>query len=122
MQGKALTPGDRIPSFKTPSRVNPAFNFDSVAGRWLVLGCVGSLTTAQHHPSVDALIAETTLFNDKHASLFLLSSDPADREGDAIPDRIPGLRVLWDTDLTVTQRLGLAPSQPQDPPNKPSGS
>lgn len=126
MKTLKLMPGDRIPSFKTPSRTNPAFNFDSVAGRWLVLGCLGglgSLAQARHHPSVAVMIAETLLFDDRHASLFLLGRDPADSDNSSandsestpIPDRIPGLRVLLDPDAAVSHRLGLGPAQAASP-------
>lgn len=103
-----LMPGDRLPTFKTPSRTNPAFAFDSVAGRWLVLGCIGSLGEPTVKASLEAMAAETTLFDDSHASLFLLSSDPEDNAQKRMPDRIPGLRVLFDFDLSVAKRLGTA--------------
>lgn len=114
-----LLPGDRLPTFKTPSRSNPAFAFDSVAGRWLVLGCVGSFGHAAVQSSLKAMVSETSLFDDTHASLFLLSSDPADQAQDRIPDRIPGLRVLLDTDLAVDRRLGIV--GPEAPEGKPYG-
>lgn len=102
-----LAPGDRIPSFKTPSRANPGFTFDSVAGRWLVLGCLGSLTAPEVSASLRAMISETRLFDDTHASLFLMSTDPQDEVAGHVPDRLPGLRVLWDFDLSVSHKLGL---------------
>ena len=103
-----LMPGDRLPSFKTPSRSNPSFTFDSTAGRWLVLGCIGSLGRPALQASLKAMTAGTELFDDRHASLFLLSSDPEDEAQGRLPDRIPGLRVLWDFDLSVARLLGAA--------------
>jgi predicted 2-oxoglutarate/Fe(II)-dependent dioxygenase YbiX/peroxiredoxin len=109
-----LGPGDRIPAFKTPSRANPRFTFDSVAGRWLVLGCLGSLSAPQVSAALRILTAETRLFDDQHASLFLMSSDPQDATAGPVPDRVPGLRVLLDPDLTVSTLLGAtdAPAHP----------
>lgn len=101
-----LEPGDRIPSFKTSSRANPTFSFDSVAGRWLVLGCLGSLGWPQIAHSMRAMTAAIDLFDDRQASLFLLSADPKDKQQDRVPDRLPGLRVLLDTNLTVSKTLG----------------
>jgi peroxiredoxin len=101
-----LGPGDRIPSFKLPSRSNPQFTFDSVAGRWLVLGCLGSLSAPDVSASLSALTAASQLFDDNFASLFLMSSDPRDEGSGHVPDRLPGLRVLWDFDMTVSKLLG----------------
>lgn len=101
-----LMPGDRVPSFKTPSRSNASFTFDSAAGRWLVLGCIGRFDQAEHQASLKAMAAETALFDDTHASLFLLSSAPDDQAQHHVPDRIPGLRVLFDPTLSVARLLG----------------
>lgn len=109
-----LAPGDRIPSFKTPSRANPSFTFDSVAGRWLVLGCLGSLTAPEVSASLRAMIAETRLFDDTHASLFLMSCDQQNEAAGQVPDRLPGLRVLWDFDLSVSTLLGATAGNSKD--------
>ena len=114
-----LGPGDRIPAFKTASRANPRFTFDSVAGRWLVLGCLGSLSAAQVSTSLRRLSAETHLFDDNHASLFLMSCDPQDMAPDLVPDRVPGLRVLLDLDLSVSALLGATDAPDKTGPYRP---
>lgn len=106
--------GDPAPAFAQRTPQNPRYNFDSAAGRWLVLGFFGSAADPAAHAALAALAARPDLFNDEHASFFGVSNDPAD-EG-RLANRIPGYRWFWDFDLTVARAYGaMAPdAQPSD--------
>ena len=103
-----LEPGDRLPAFKVRSTANPSFSFDSVGGRWVVLGLLGSAGAPLIAPAL-ARMAEEPAFDDSRASLFVLSADPEDEAGGRLTDRIPGRRVFWDTDGVVSRLLGALP-------------
>lgn len=60
------------------------------------------------------MTAATALFDDTHASLFLLSSAPDDQAQDHVPDRIPGMRVLFDPTLSVARLLGASTPDASD--------
>ena len=42
-----LSTGEFAPMFKAPTRLNPNFHFDTVAGRYIVLGFTAPGTAAQ---------------------------------------------------------------------------
>lgn len=104
---RTLQPGDRVPHFKARTRSNPQFSFDSMGGRWLVLGFVpgagGDLA-----PAIGRAMAET-LFDDDHASLFIVTPDPADETTGRLQDALPGRRVFRDDDRVVSQMYGALP-------------
>ncbi len=102
-----LEPGDRMPAFQVRSRVNPRFNFDTLGGRWLVLGLIGSAGAVPIAPALHAMTS-SDWFDDDRASLFLISVDPSDETTGRLQDRIPGLRIFWDTDRAVSRQLGAA--------------
>src|SRR5215208_2126562 len=56
-----LLPGDPAPYFKAASSVNPKFNFDSVAGRKVVLCFFGSLK----HADSERLLREIANHEDR---------------------------------------------------------
>jgi predicted 2-oxoglutarate/Fe(II)-dependent dioxygenase YbiX len=98
--------GDPTPFWVAATDANPRFVFSSVAGRWILLGLVGSgaapgmaqalAPLAQGHPALDG----------EHAAGFLLSADPADRAQSRIPQALPGLRAVWDEGGAVARQLG----------------
>ncbi|MFN3937403.1 MAG: 2OG-Fe(II) oxygenase [Gemmobacter sp.] len=105
-----LLPGDRAPGFHARTMQNPQFRFDSVAGRWLVLGFLGSAAHPEIAARVAAVTEATDQFDDDRASLFLLSSDPSDETECRLADRIPGCRVFWDADGAVARAYGALPA------------
>jgi predicted 2-oxoglutarate/Fe(II)-dependent dioxygenase YbiX/peroxiredoxin len=104
----AISPGDPAPRFTARSPANPAFAFDTAAGRNLVLLFVPSAL----HPGVPAVLAElmalSGLFDDRHASLFVVTPDPEDEAQARVANRVPGVRVFWDRDLAIAQCHGMA--------------
>jgi len=103
-----LIPGDRVPHFKARTRSNPQFTFDSVGGRWIVLGFYGSLKPEGRAAAVHKMMAASDVFDDQHACLFMVSADAEDEA--QLHDAIPGRRIFWDFDLRVARLYGAAVS------------
>ena len=102
-------PGDRISPFHVRSTVNPKFRFDSVAGRWIVLGFVGSAADAPLRGHLDRAMSDP-VFDDVTASLFVVTNDAADEATGRLADRIPGTRIFWDFDGVVARLCGALPA------------
>jgi len=101
-------PGDPAPWFRQRSESNPGFNFDTTAGRWIVLCFLGSAADAHAQAALAAMRARPQVFDDSHACFFAVSNDPADEAQGRIAARYPGYRIFWDFDLRVTQLYGAA--------------
>lgn len=108
-----FAPGDRPPNFVAPARHNPAFAFDSVAGRYVVLTFVGSAS----HPGVAemlaALGARKDLFDDRHASVIALTIDRRDLDTAEPLDSPPGLHLLNDEGARIAEAYGVASAMPE---------
>ena len=98
-----LVAGDRMPVLTARTRQNPQLNIDDVAGRWIVLAVIGSTRAPGVAARVTAATAEPR-FDDAFASLFLITQDAAD-EG-TLPDRLPGIRVVFDANAEIARALG----------------
>jgi predicted 2-oxoglutarate/Fe(II)-dependent dioxygenase YbiX len=107
-----LLPGDPAPGFRQRSGANPQFNFDSAAGRYLLLCFLGSASDAHAQAALAAMAALPDIFDDQTAAAFYVTNDPADESARRLGDRIPGHRVFWDSDLTVSRLYGAAPQNP----------
>lgn len=98
-----LMPGDPAPWFHAVHRGNPRFAFPSVAGRYVVLAFPGPAEQAAAHGALlDARNAG--LLDDGRATALLLS--PAAGFDEALPDALPGLRVMLDADRQVAIGYG----------------
>lgn len=106
---RALASGDPAPTFAARSPANPRFAFDTAAGRYLVLCFLHSAARPEAQRAVAAVASRPDLFDDDFASAFLVSTDPADEAEARIANRVPGVRVFWDTDLAVSRLYGAAP-------------
>jgi len=105
-------PGEAAPSFMQRTPANPRYRFDSAAGRYLVLLFLHNAAG----PAADRLAAATArtdLFDDVFASLFIVSSEPGDEIQARIANRVPGQRIFWDFDLTVSRLYGAVTEQGQ---------
>lgn len=98
------TPGDPAPSFTQRSPSNPRYNFDSAAGRYLVLCFLGSSAEPLAQEALATVAARPDLFNDDRASFFAVTNDPADETRQA--NRTPGYRWFWDFDQSVARQYG----------------
>ncbi len=107
-----LTPGDPAPWFKTRSPTNPNFNFSTVAGRYVVLCFFGSAVLENSQRILADTIAGASVFDDDHASWFGISIDPSDESDGRVQQAIPGIRLFWDFDQTVSKLYKICPEEP----------
>ena len=96
--------GDPAPWFTADCTSNPAFNVSTVAGRWLVLGFLGTSTLAVAQAALGAISRRRHLFDDQRVSFFGVSVDPADRT--RLVESLPGIRFFRDDNLEVSRRYG----------------
>lgn len=101
----ALSLGELAPFFTAPTPSNPAFVFDSAAGRYVLLLFLPSEPGPQH-AALTALAAHQVLFDDAKASAFVILRDPEAAKG--LRD-MRGLRWMYDVDGRITQRFGPQP-------------
>ena len=107
-----LLPGDPAPRFRTRAVSNPTYNFDTVAGRTILLCFGGSGGSALAQASLRAVAARADLFEDVRASFFFVSNDPADEEQSRVGDSYPGYRTFWDFDGAIGRLFGVLPADP----------
>ncbi|WP_420471917.1 2OG-Fe(II) oxygenase [Brevundimonas sp. FT23042] len=104
----ALLFGDPAPTFSAPGVTNPRYVFDTAAGRYLLLAVVPAGPAVER--AIAAVEARRPVFNDVHASAFILivGADPAreDRQ-----DSLPGLRFLFDEDGAAAARYDAADAE-----------
>lgn len=101
-----ISAGDPAPTFTQRSLSNPRYCFDTAAGRYLVLCFHHSAAHPAMKATIASAFARTDLFNDSFASLFAVSTDPADESEARIANRMPGFRVILDHDLSVSRIYG----------------
>ena len=102
-----LSVGEPAPWFVCRSPSNPRYNFNTVAGRYVVLCFLGSARDADSQVVLQALDAQRALFDAEHLMLFNVSSDPEDESKNRLGDASRGIRVFWDFDRSVARQFGL---------------
>jgi len=109
-----LRPGDTAPWFRQRSTSRDDHVFDTAAGRWLVLGFIGSSADAAGQRALAWLHAQRRLFDDTHIAFFGLTQDPGDEA--RLKALLPGIRWFWDFDRSVARLYGAAPLSPHPDP------
>jgi peroxiredoxin/predicted 2-oxoglutarate/Fe(II)-dependent dioxygenase YbiX len=111
--GVMLSSGDPAPALSVRTSSNPRYALDSVAGRFVVLTFIGSTNIAGVRDYLHALYQDVALFDDINCCCFIVSNDARDEQAGALADRIPGIRVIWDSDFALGRAFGCAsPSEP----------
>lgn len=103
----ALTVGEFAPWFATRCGDNPNYQFNSVAGRYVVLCFFGSAADAGTSKLLELVHNARAVFDDARASFFGVSIDPADEREQRIPPRLPGVRYFQDHDAKVSTTYGV---------------
>jgi peroxiredoxin/predicted 2-oxoglutarate/Fe(II)-dependent dioxygenase YbiX len=107
-----LLPGDPAPWFKAASTVNPKFNFDTAAGRYVVL----TFFASSKHPFSEKLLAEVDRrrerFDVTNVVFFGVSVDQQDQQ--RLNSDWPGIIYFWDTDLAISRQYGVVSEAPVD--------
>jgi hypothetical protein len=97
-----------VPWFRVRSTSNPEYHFGSVAGRHVVLLFLGSAASPLSQGVLQQLLARSELFDDRRVSLFPVSIDPRDEALGRLTERLPGVRIFWDFDTSVSRTFGVA--------------
>lgn len=104
-----LAPGTPAPYFIAPSlHGNPAYSFDTVAGRVVLLLFFGSAGQPECATALAQVAANRGLFDDENAAFFGITADPADEAQARIRPTLPGIRFFLDYDRSVSRRYGAA--------------
>jgi peroxiredoxin len=104
-------PGDPAPWFRAPSNINPAFQFSSAAGRYVVLCFFGSGGDPAGRKLIETLRAQRALFTDPGFYCFGVSVDPRDRADPELSTLRSGMDVFWDMDGAVSRLYGALPRE-----------
>ncbi len=105
---RPFEPGEAAPSFVQRNTSNPKYNFDTAAGRYLVLCFFGSAQDDHAKAALEAAYQRTDLFDDRKACFFGVSADPEDEAQGRVASRLPGFRHFWDGDLTAARLYRVA--------------
>ncbi|OYU76113.1 MAG: peroxiredoxin [Alphaproteobacteria bacterium PA3] len=108
---RQLSPGDAAPWFTQQSTSNPNYVLDTAAGRWIVLALAVTASDEIGKACQAFAMANTSIFNDSFASLFLVSQDPQDKNEARFHEHLPGVRVFWDFDGKIAQLYGVMPKE-----------
>lgn len=99
--------GNPAPWFVCRSLANPAYNFSSVAGRYVVLFFFGTAGNSSVKSVLEGFTAARAAFDDNRATFFGVSTDPEDVEKQRIAQLLPGMRYFLDFDLAVSKAYGV---------------
>lgn len=98
-----LSWGEFAPSFVAPMRRNPAFNFNTLAGRYVLLGFLPH-DAAGRDGAMRVFGSVRERFDDLHITAFLCGGG---RDDAAVPpDLIPGQRWFFDPDGEIARQCG----------------
>ena len=113
-QYRKLLPGDRIASMRQACGAKASFTFDTMAGRYHLLGFFLALDSIQIRDDIQAVLDRRDLFNDDHCSFTGVSITPGDR---GLNNREPGIRFARDHDHSMARACGAVPlgSVPGEP-------
>ena len=102
-----LMPGDPFPWVRQRAAGLSSFATDAMAGRYLVFCFFGSLRDEPGKTAVHAVFQRRDLFDDDKASFFGVSVDPEDEAQHRVHHALPGIRILWDFDGSVSRQCGV---------------
>jgi predicted 2-oxoglutarate/Fe(II)-dependent dioxygenase YbiX/peroxiredoxin len=110
-----LSAGDPAPGVTLRSPANPRYALDTSAGRYLALAFLPGATSPEGQAVLAAVTARRGLFDDRFASFFAVTADPADEAAERPGNSVPGLRCLWDGDLQAARLYGATPAEGAGP-------
>ncbi len=101
--------GDPAPWFFARSTNNARYVFHTAAGRYVLLGFLGSGRRPEVQAALRLLAARRDLFDDRQISFFGVSVDASDEAESRLQQSLPGIRYFWDFDLAVSKLYGATP-------------
>ena len=99
-----LSPGDPAPWFTQRACCNPAYRFDTAAGRYIVLAFFVASDEPKAQEVLSVLQTHRKLFDDDKISFFGISISAEDDQ--KLKTAMPGIRWFIDADLQVSKLYG----------------
>lgn len=107
-----LTIGDPAPWFTCASSTNQQFNFQTIAGRYVVLCFFGSSIVEKNARVINYLTNNLRdFFDDDQICFFGVTIDYRDLQEGKVKQILPGIRYFWDFDAQVSLLYGAIGSQ-----------
>lgn len=103
-----LNPGEPAPWFRGSTPSNPEFTFESVAGRYILLGFL-SREDGARHVALKELAARRAMYDDARLSAFAIVRDP--QTAASVQD-MTGLRWVIDLDGAVSAQFAPEGGEP----------
>jgi predicted 2-oxoglutarate/Fe(II)-dependent dioxygenase YbiX len=105
--GGPLVVGDHAPWFRAAALSgSPAYQFDTVAGRHILLLFIGSARHEAVRGALALVEGARALFDDQAACFFGVTVDPEDVAAGRIAQQLPGMRFFLDFDRQVSALYG----------------
>ncbi|PSJ46660.1 peroxiredoxin [Zobellella endophytica] len=108
MQENLLHVGQSAPWFVARTTSNPRFQFNTVAGRHVVLCFFGSAADPLGRDVLGEIDRHRSVFDDVNICFFGVSTDPEDESSGRLAALLPGMRIFWDFDGGVSRLYGAA--------------
>lgn len=109
-----LMVGDPAPMFVCASNINPAFDFSTTAGRYLVLSFFGSATHPVGKGLIETFLGAAATFADPDFYFFGVAADGIENAPSALRQMPPGMDIFWDADRQVAARYQLVPADARE--------
>ena len=109
-----LKAGDAAPWFQQRTPHNPEFRFDTLGGRYILLGFFGSSVVATGQAVFQTIQKRRAYFDDVNLCFFGVTVDPKDETERHLGNIIPGIRFFYDFDGHVSKRYGALPYSDED--------
>ncbi len=113
MRNHLLRVGDPAPWFKGHIGNNEKFRFDTLAGRFIVLGFLGSLQDPDSKQFIETVTSNRHYFSDNHLIFVGVTTDETDKTNDLLKYKTTKVRFLRDFDSTVSKLYGAVNSDGQ---------
>ena len=98
-----LKVGEPAPWFTARCTSNERYAFDSVGGRYVVLGFFGSASSAFGSAYNAFIHTIKPLLDDTNICFFGVSTNNDDEKQQLVKEYMPGIRYFWDADLKISQ-------------------
>ncbi|HEY3789817.1 MAG TPA: 2OG-Fe(II) oxygenase [Urbifossiella sp.] len=99
--------GEPAPWFTARCTANPKYQFDTVAGRYVILTFFGTAADAAGQRIVADIERNSARFDVENYCLFGVSVDPEDESLGRVQQRVQGVMYFWDFDAAISKLYGV---------------
>ncbi len=104
-----LTPGEPAPWFTARASINPRYQFDTIAGRYVILCFFGSADNPESRRVLADIMQNQQRFDIENFFFLGVTADPSDEKTGRVTQQWPGIVYLWDFDMAVSRLFGVVP-------------